>query len=67
MLEGGIIVKKKMSIVINNRQIKNQQEYLQYCEDIKQQEIENKRRSEEQRKKNIEISKQQEEKRKQAD
>ena len=57
-------MKKKMSIVINNRQIKNQQEYLQYCEDIKQQEIENKRRSEEQRKKNIEISKQQEEKRK---
>ena len=60
-------MKKKMSIVINNRQIKNQQEYLQYCEDIKQQEIENKRRSEEQRKKNIEISKQQEEKRKQAE
>lgn len=58
-------MKKKMSIVINNRQIKNQQEYLQYCEDRRQQEIENQRRAEEQCKKNIEISKQQEEKRKQ--
>lgn len=40
-------MKKKMSIVINNRQIKNQQEYLQYYGECKQQEIENQRHAEE--------------------